>query len=119
MNATGFNMLPPADHLCPICAVEHPAHEPHDAASLYYCMRFRATHGRHPTWADALAHCAEEVRTVWKEELQRFGAWSEPADGQPIADPPHDSFHRMVEVGEAPQTVPLPPGSGPEPETDA
>lgn len=109
-----LQMMPPADNLCPICAHEHPASEPHDAQTLYYQLRFNEHHGRWPTWADAIAHCSEDVRTLWREELQRIGAWSEPPDGSVIAEPLHDAIRQIVSVGEPPLRIPWPPKEVPE-----
>lgn len=116
MDPQPFKMLPPGPDVCPICAVAHPPDVPHDRETLYYQMRFNAAHGRWPTWADAIAHCTRKIQDLWKEELTLLGAWSEPAEGGPIADPPHESFHQVVEVGEPPRIIPWPP---PEPESEA
>lgn len=101
-----WKMLPPAPDRCPICAVDHAHDEPHDAQSVYYQMRFRAAHGRYPTWADALAHCAPEVRASWEAGIRKMGIWSEPEAGQQaIADPPAESFHQVVEAGHGPTVI--------------
>jgi hypothetical protein len=100
-------LLPPRPGACPICAREHAPEMPHDALSIYYQYRFFGSRGRWPTWADALAHCDEKMRSFWESELRRSGYWSEPADGDPIADPPEESFHQAV--GDVNQ-----PGFGPE-----
>lgn len=109
-----LQMLPPAEHLCPICAVEHEADLPHNAQSMYYQMRFKEHHGRHPTWADASAHCSTEMRSLWKEELLLRGAWTEPEDGNVIAEPLHDAIRQIVSVGEPPRRIPWPPKEVPE-----
>jgi hypothetical protein len=49
-------MLPPAPHLCQICAVDHADERPHNAQSFYYKYWFSLNNGRSPTWADAMAH---------------------------------------------------------------
>jgi hypothetical protein len=76
---TEFRMVPPKETACPICAVDpkHGSDEPHNAQSLYYQYGFYATHGRWPTWKDALAHCSEPVRAAWEAELRKRGAWRE------------------------------------------
>lgn len=89
-------LLPPKPDVCPICAVDHPPDQPHNAQSLYYQYRFHGVRGRWPTWADAIAHCEAGVRQAWEERLRQRGAWTEPADGQPIADPPAESFHQPI-----------------------
>jgi hypothetical protein len=68
----------PLPDKCQTCAVDHAPDEPHNAQSLYYQYAFYADHGRWPTWADAIAHCSPEIQALWKEELQRRNAWSEP-----------------------------------------
>lgn len=89
-------LLPPNADVCPVCAVDHPDDQPHNAQSLYYQYRFFATHGRWPTWADAVAHCTPELREAWETELRRRNAWTEPDDDLPIADPPAESFHQPI-----------------------
>ena len=100
-------LLPPAEGTCPICAVEHNAELPHNAQSLYYQYRFYGIRGRWPTWADAIAHCSAETRQLWEQELRRLNAWSQPEDGEPIADPPDESINQAI--GDL-----LSPGFGPE-----
>lgn len=58
---------------CPDCAVFHPPDQPHNPQSLYYQYSFMEENGRWPTWADALAHCSEEMKAAWKEELAHRG----------------------------------------------
>ena len=80
-------MTPPAPDKCQICAAKHEPEEPHNAQSLFYRVAFAAMIGREPTWADALAHCSDEVRRPWEAELRKQGVWSEPPDGEmPVAD---------------------------------
>lgn len=103
-------MLPPAGDTCPICAAMHGAADPHDAQSLYYQLRFHAVRGRWPTWADAIAHCDEELQDAWRTELTRVGAWTEPPTGvDVVADPLHDSLHQQTPVGEPPRIVQMGP----------
>jgi hypothetical protein len=89
-------LLPPKPGTCPICARAHGPEEPHDGASLYYQYRFKGSHGRWPTWADALAHCAPALREAWEAELRRRDAWTAPEDDEPIADPPAESIRQPV-----------------------
>lgn len=78
-------MRPPADR-CHVCAVSHPPEDPHNADSMYYQMAFNGAVGRTPTWADAMAHCSERVRAVWRALLVERGAWTEPPTGEaPVA----------------------------------
>jgi hypothetical protein len=101
-----FQMLPPAEGVCPVCAVAHAPEQPHNRDSLYYRMRFEANHGRAPTWADAIGHCAPEIVELWQRELTLMGEWTEPPEGQGvIADPPHDSLREPVAVGSDPVIV--------------
>ena len=89
-------LMPPPVGSCPICDVVHDPAQPHDATSLYYLYRFYGVRGRWPTWADALAHCGEEVRGHWERTLRDMGLWTEPAEGGPIADPPGESIRQAV-----------------------
>lgn len=73
MNGRMF-LLPPAKHLCQICAAEHQPHEPHNRDSLYYQTAFQMEHGSWPTWADALEHCSAEVKKLWVRGLTERGA---------------------------------------------
>lgn len=76
-----WRLVPPPARCCQVCAVEHDPLEPHNQQSLYYQVAFNAVQGRPPTWADALAHCDDERKTVWRRELARMEAWSEPPAG--------------------------------------
>lgn len=89
-------LLPPPKDTCPICATKHGPKWPHNAQSLHYQYRFYGVRGRWPTWADAIAHCSAEMKVAWKEALQKEGKWSEPESGEPIADPPGESFHQPI-----------------------
>ena len=59
--------------ICPECAVEHDPEQPHNRDSLEYQYKFYDQHGRWPTWADAMAHCPEEVKKIWTQELKKRG----------------------------------------------
>lgn len=89
-------LLPPPPDKCPVCAHDHEPDWPHNAQSLYYLYRFYGLRGRWPTWADAIAHCDGPMREHWERELRARGAWTEPDDGQPIADPPAESLNQPV-----------------------
>ncbi len=69
----GLTLLPPPAGKCRECAVDHAPTDPHNKDSLYYQYHFYGRTGRWPTWDDALAHCSEEVRRVWRGELDRMG----------------------------------------------
>lgn len=68
-----FTVLPPAPDLCQVCAVEHEPDQPHDATSLFYGIWFAQQYGRSPTWADAMAHCTDEVKAAWEANLAAVG----------------------------------------------
>lgn len=89
-------LLPPPPGTCPICAVAHDPLTAHNAQSLYYQYRFYGIRGRWPTWADAVAHCAPELRDAWRAKLEEWGVWSEPTEGEPIADPPDESIRQAI-----------------------
>lgn len=80
-------LLPPPPGHCRICARKHPPADPHDAQSLFYGMRFKMRYGREGTWADAIAHCSEEMQKYWIAALTKAGAYTEPPPGvTPIAE---------------------------------
>ncbi|GHU65020.1 hypothetical protein FACS189447_03210 [Spirochaetia bacterium] len=58
---------------CPECAVSHNPVYPHNKDSLAYQYKFYDKNGRWPTWADAMAHCPEDVKQVWIRELSARG----------------------------------------------
>lgn len=68
-----MRILPPAPGKCAICADEHAAELPHNPYSLYYQMKFRQEHDRWPTWADAMEHCTDDVKTAVIQELKAKG----------------------------------------------
>lgn len=68
-----MQLLPPAPGRCQECAVDHPPELPHDATSLYYQTKFNMEHGRGATWADAMAHCTDEMKDAWTESLAKGG----------------------------------------------
>jgi hypothetical protein len=63
---------------------------------LYYQYRFYGLRGRWPTWADVLAHCEESVREKWKAHLVARKVYTEPPDGEVIADPPAETLAQPV-----------------------
>lgn len=94
-----LRLLPPAPHVCQVCARNHAPDEPHDATTLFYRVQFRGRFGRDGTWADALAHCDAHTREVWTTQLQRIGAYTEPPEDQEPIDQPHR--YGMTHVQEA------------------
>lgn len=82
-------LLPPAEGLCRICAVDHEPDRPHNPDSLFYQMRFKMRYGRGGTWADAAAHMPVEQRKRFRQVVEFLGGiWTEPPEGvDPIAEP--------------------------------
>ena len=70
----GLQLMPPKKDVCQECATKHKPDEPHNQESLYYQMQFRMDHGRFPTWDDAMAHCDEKTKDIWREEREKAGA---------------------------------------------
>lgn len=58
---------------CPECAVKHAPEQPHNQQSLTYQYKFYDLHGRWPTWADAMAHCPEDIKEFWTLALKKHG----------------------------------------------
>jgi hypothetical protein len=73
MKDEGLKLLPPKPDLCQECATRHSPDEPHNKNSLYYQMHFKMRSGRDATWEDAMAHCDEEIKQLWREELVKLG----------------------------------------------
>lgn len=69
-----FNIMPPPADCCQECGVKHDPAQPHNAQSLHYQYSFYAENGgRWPTWLDAMAHCSDDIRAAWTDELGRLG----------------------------------------------
>jgi hypothetical protein len=67
---SNWRFLNSAPGTCPECAVAHDPAQPHDRDSLTYQMKFVSAHaGKSPTWADAMAHCTGEVKSLWTGAL--------------------------------------------------
>lgn len=77
-----WTVLPPPENACQICGRRHPPDDPHDAQQIYYKTTFHSQIGRLPTWADAMAHCAPELRARWEARLREVGRWTEPPNGE-------------------------------------
>ena len=69
-----IHLHPPLRGTCPKCGARHDPALPHDRDSIYYQLRFHRKYGREPTWADAAAHCAEDVRRACVEKARAAGA---------------------------------------------
>lgn len=59
-----MRLMKTAPGTCPECGVKHKPEEPHDRGSIAYQYSFYNKHGRWPTWADAVAHCSDEMKTI-------------------------------------------------------
>ena len=59
----------------------HDAQDPHDRDSLYYQNQFYKQHKRFPTWSDAMAHCSEITKAVFRQRLERRGISIDPEEG--------------------------------------
>jgi hypothetical protein len=70
----GLMLLPCKPDVCQECAVDHTPDLPHNNQSLYYQYHFYFKHGRWPTWKDAMAHCTDEMKAFWIEQLGKMGA---------------------------------------------
>lgn len=70
-----FTLLPCKKDVCQECAVKHEPDQPHNAQSMYYQYKFYGEKGRWPTWADAIAHCSDEVKKLWITALKKEGVW--------------------------------------------
>ncbi len=68
-----FAQTPAVPGTCPECAVDHPPEQPHNQQSLFYQYKFYNEHGRWPTWEDAISHCSEEIKSIWRTELKKLG----------------------------------------------
>lgn len=61
------------DDVCPECGVKHDPEMPHNRNSAFYLFVFYDDNGRWPTWADAMAHCSDEVKEFWTAALEEKG----------------------------------------------
>lgn len=68
-----FQLFPAKPGTCPECAATHGPELPHNQQSLFYQYNFYNEHGRWPTWEDAMAHCDEQMKATWREELTKAG----------------------------------------------
>lgn len=66
-------LMPPKPGVCQECAVDHDPKLPHNKDSLYYQTKFQMEHGRAATWEDAMAHCSNEMKEYWRNELRKRG----------------------------------------------
>jgi hypothetical protein len=73
LSKPGLHLMPAKPGTCPECAVDHVPSYPHNKDSLYYQYHFYAEHNRWPTWEDAMAHCTEDMKKLWRDELTKQG----------------------------------------------
>jgi hypothetical protein len=73
INGQGMFLLPAKPGTCQECAVNHDPAHPHNRQSLFYQYHFYFEHKRWPTWEDAMSHCTEEMKTLWRTELTKLG----------------------------------------------
>lgn len=59
--------------VCPTCASPHVSDCMHDAASVYYRIKFMKENGRMPTYKDAMAHCSAQMQDSLAFELKKYG----------------------------------------------
>jgi len=53
--------------------MKHEPEMPHNQKSLFYQYKFYNEHGHWPTWEDAMAHCSDEMKELWRSELEKLG----------------------------------------------
>lgn len=68
-----WKLLPAKAGTCEQCAIVHEPEQPHNQESMHYKYYFYQRNGRWPTWKDAMAHCSEQMKTFWTNELARKG----------------------------------------------
>lgn len=74
MPVTAWTVLPPAEGLCPTCAVDHEPGEPHNPDSLFWQTARLVAGEPAPTWTDALQHVTDPVRrALWIAALAKHG----------------------------------------------
>lgn len=66
-------VMPVRPGLCQECGSQHDLTAPHNRDSLRYQMLFHGEHGRYPSWADAMAHCPDNVKALWTDALTQHG----------------------------------------------
>lgn len=92
-----FVLVPAAPGTCLECAAIHHPNDPHNAQSLFYQYRFYSIYGRWPTWDDALSHCPDKIKEIWRRELSALGITLQSANAekqQPMNDPREEHQHK-------------------------
>jgi hypothetical protein len=57
---------------CPECLTPHIPEAPHNKYSLFYRCTFFGRYRRWPTWQDAMAHCSQETKIIWMQEMLKL-----------------------------------------------
>lgn len=68
-----FALLPAKEGTCEECATAHPIELPHNAQSMFYQYHFFNSKGRWPNWKDAMEHCSDAMKNLWRKELRSKG----------------------------------------------
>jgi len=58
--------------VCQECGTKHDPRKPHNKESLYYQCYFYEKYGRPPTWSDAMEHCDDATREMWRAALKKY-----------------------------------------------
>lgn len=69
----GMMLMPTKPGVCPECGSDHEQDMPHNRDALLYQYTFYDKHGCWPSWADAMAHCPDDVKAAWIRELKLRG----------------------------------------------
>lgn len=65
-----FELQPPAEDKCSVCAGDHEPTSPHNPQSLYWQTKRNLESKPPPTWEDALEHVTGELREAWERQLK-------------------------------------------------
>jgi hypothetical protein len=85
-HSRSMDKTPPRRGTCQLCGTRHTENDGHSLRSRFYQTRFRAAHGREPTWADTAAHLPADLQLRWRKIVESMGQkWSE--TDEPIAEP--------------------------------
>lgn len=96
-----FMMMPAKPGLCEVCAFDHAEHLAHNIQSMAYQVGFKLRWGRFPTWADACAHLTVSQREAWRTAMEGKAEWTEPIEGEPIAEPYAKATYEEAKLAEA------------------
>jgi hypothetical protein len=87
-----IRILPAAAGTCAMCATRHEEYMAHNFQSIFYQIRFKLKYGRDATHGDTIAHLSPDEQANWRRAalpvLRQAGVeWTEPPDGDRIAEP--------------------------------